>query len=257
MKSKIILSAVMAAIVLLGCGRDSGASNSDKGFELSNYPVTPNLSQELKNSLAYMGNEERLAYDVYLNLYNYHSKNSNIEIKQLYNIATNSESRHISIVQDIVKRYNLNVSDLSNVDETIVSKNNMSSENMPSGVYDIQKIQELYDTLYAKGTVSQQDALEVGCMVEVTDVDDLDKYITKADNANAIDIVAAFKVLRSGSYNHYWAFDKGLKNIGVANGCCSLGDTYCHSEYPQNKQGSQEGKRHNGNGNGNRNRNGS
>ena len=221
----------------------------DKGFVVSDYIQSPNLTQELKDSLAYMGNEERLAHDVYLNLYNYHKENSAIEIKQLYNIAKNSESRHVSIVQDLVKRYDINVSDLSDVNKTIVSENNMSAENMPSGVYDIQKIQELYDTLYEKGIESQQDALEVGCMVEVTDINDLDEYIKQAEDANATDIVAAFEVLRNGSYNHYWSFDKGLKNMGIEDGCCSLGEAYCHPEYPQNEQGSQGGS-HSGDGNG-------
>jgi hypothetical protein len=56
-------------------------------------------------------------------------------------------------------------------------------------------------------------------MVEVTDVEDLDKYIVQAAASNAEDIVAGFEVLRNGSYNHYWAFDKGLKNAGIVNGC--------------------------------------
>jgi len=43
-----------------------------------------------------------------------------------------------------------------------------------------------------------------------------------------------FNFLRDGSYKHYWAFDKGLKNMGIDNGCCSLGTNYCHPEYPQN-----------------------
>ncbi len=48
-----------------------------------------------------------------------------------------------------------------------------------------------------------------------------------------------FTVLRDASYNHYWAFDKGLKDLGVSDGCCSLGTidgiNYCHSEYPKNE----------------------
>ncbi len=202
-------------------------------FDLKRYPKTENLTQELKDSLAYMGNEERLAYDVYMNLYNYFKKNYNIKIRQLYNIAQRSERRHIAIVKDLVKRYNLKVSDFTNVAEDIVSSNNMSAENMPSGVYDIPKIQELYDTLYAMGKESQEDALKVGCMVEVTDINDLNEYINKAEESNAQDVKAAFEFLRRGSYNHYWAFDRGLKSRGISDGCCSLGDEYCHPEYPK------------------------
>ncbi len=195
------------------------------------------LTQELKDSLSYMGNEERLAHDIYLALYDYYKENSNLKINQFYNIATRSESRHISIVQSLVKRYDLNVSDFTNVDKTIVEDNNISATNMPRGVYDIQKIQNLYDTLYSLGTDSKEDALKVGCMVEVTDINDLDEYIQQAKESNATDITAAFEVLRDGSYNHYWAFDKALKDMGVANGCYVEGDSLLTNKvgvYPQN-----------------------
>ena len=188
---------------------------------------------------------------------NYHKENNGLEINQLYNIAQRSESKHISTVQAVVKRYDLNVSDFTNVDANIVSENNMSSSNMPSGVYDIPAIQNLYNTLYNKGITSKQDALEVGCMVEVTDINDLNEYITQADDSNASDIKAAFEALRHGSYNHYWAFDRGLKNIGVSEGCCSLGTidgvNYCHPEYPKNENKQGQG---NGNGQGQGNGNG-
>jgi hypothetical protein len=76
-------------------------------------------------------------------------------------------------------------------------------------------------------------------MVEVTDIDDLDKYIEQAKEINATDVVEAFNVLRDGSYNHYWAFDRGLKNIGVSEGCAAAGEEYAKTadEYPQNQHG--------------------
>ena len=221
----------------------NGSGNGHNEFNLDAYSITSTLTQELKDSLAHMGNEERLAYDVYTNLYNYY-KDLGTEIKQFTNIATKSESKHISIVQDLVKRYDLNVSDFTNVDETIVSDNNMSASNMPSGVYDISAIQDLYDDLLALGKSSQESALKVGCMVEVTDINDLDTYVTQAEDANATDIKAAFENLRNGSYNHYWAFDKALKNIGVTNGCYYESDellTNKNDIYPQNEHGEENG----------------
>lgn len=85
--------------------------------------------------------------------------------------------------------------------------------------------------------VTAQAALEVGCMVEVTDINDLLADIETARADGATDIVAAFEFLRDGSYSHYWAFDNGLKNMGVTDGCCSLGDAYCHPEYPNTPKG--------------------
>ena len=232
-----------------GSGQGKGPHGGDTttttqtGTSLVDVSTLPfsTLTPELKDAMAHMGNEERLAYDVYMNLYNYHKDDSGIDIFQLYNIAQNSEQKHVATVQTLVQKYDLSADDIDVVDANITEENNMSSaltlDSMPSGVYDIPAIQELYDTLYAKGIESQQDALEVGCMVEVTDVNDLDEYIELAQESNASDIEQAFTSLRAGSYNHYWAFDKGLKAIGVEDGCCSLGAEWCHPEYPENSHG--------------------
>ena len=238
-KTSIALLSLTVSLLLSGCNEDitgtvPGNQTGQNSFDINAYPES-NLTQELQDAIAYMGNEERLAYDIYTNLYDYHMKNGD-KIRQLTNIATNSEIKHIQIVQSVVRRYDLNASDLNNVDSP-VSDNQVLPEDMPRGQYDIPAIQTLYDALYAKGTDSVQDALEVGCMVEVTDINDLDRYIASASASNASDVKAAFEFLRKGSYKHYWAFDKGLKNRGITEGCCSLGTIegvdYCHTEYPQ------------------------
>jgi len=222
-------------------GQGNGGSENEHGnsgsgtFDLDTLPKTSSLSQEVKEALAYMGNEERLAYDTYMTLYNYHN-DEGTAINQLTNIASRSEIKHVGIVQDLVKRYDINVSELTDVSNPVADKN-VAFENMPTGQYDIQAIQDLYDALIAKGKESKQAALEVGCMVEVTDIDDLDVRIAQAEASNADDVVEGFNVLRDGSYNHYWAFDKGLKNMGVSEGCASAGEEYGNKDYPQNSQG--------------------
>ena len=211
---------------------------------------TYELTQEIKDAIAYMGNEERLAYDVYKNLYELHAANGD-EIRQLLNIADNSEVRHIQTVRDIVNKYDINASELTRLDDEPVGDGETPIDSI-RGQYDIESIQELYNALMQKGEISKQDALEVGCMVEVTDVNDLNEYIQMAQEANIKDVEDAFTALREGSYNHYWGFDRGLKNLGIENGCCSLGEidgvNYCHEEYPQNDNGNGDG---NGNGGGN------
>ena len=221
-------------------GQGTGAQDGG-AIDVNSYPMST-LTQDLKDAIAYMGNEERLAYDVYMNLYDYHNINNNIQVMQLQNIAQNSEKTHVGIVQALVQKYDLGVDDLSNV-ETAVADNSVAFEDMPRGVYDIPAIQELYDFLYDKGIASKQAALEVGCMVEVVDIDDLDEYIELAEESNATDVIDAFNILRDGSYSHYWAFDKGLKNMGITDGCCSLapalGHEYCQPDYPQNSNGNK------------------
>ncbi len=191
------------------------------------------LSQKLADTLSYMGNEERLAYDVYNNMY------EKWGIKQFTNIATKSEIKHISAVQEIVKKYKLNGElNFTNIDLPELGYTDTEIQDMEAGKYDIKVIQDLYDGLVADGSVSESEALKVGCTVEVVDVTDLDAYIKIAEEDNAEDVLKVFNYLRDGSYNHYWAFDKGLKNSGFEKGCCTW-ENLCHEEYPQNEKDSE------------------
>ena len=247
MKKMITGLTLLATLLLIsGCGdssessgNGSAATNSQvAALNLDDY-AKPELNSEQMYTLAYMWHEEKLAYEIYLELNRVHPA------QQLEKIATNSEIKHIALVEELVEWYDINITNLA--DYSI----NYSQEElaaMPVGVYAIDAIQSLYDTLYAKGIQSPQDALEVGCMVEVTDINDLDEDLRIAEDNQAI--IDTFTILRDGSYKHYWAFDKGLKNMGVSDGCCSLGTDYCHPEYPQNEQGSQDHGHGNGNGNG-------
>ena len=231
-KSTLCLLATAAVFTACGGGGGSGSRSSAtpaSSFDADNYP-TYELTQDNKDDLAFMGNEERLAYNVYMYLYDYHGDS----IDQLYNISTNSETYHINIVRQLVEKYNITEDDLTILDTNPVASSSTSQDDLPSDKYDIDDIQNLYDYLIDKGKNSTQDALEVGCMVEVTDINDLNDKIDNAEASGAQDLIDGFNILRDGSYNHYWAFDNGLKNIGIDDGCCSLGDDYCHPEYPQN-----------------------
>ena len=241
MKQNILKGALAlsAMALVIGCGSSSDGNGSDTPVASTKLPLdvqaaidapTSVLSEELANTLSYMGNEERLAYDVYNYLY------TQFGTKQFTNIATKSEYKHITAVQNLVQKYKYNDSiDFTNVDMPSLGYMNTPIEEMEAGRYDISTIQNLYDDLTAQGSNSEIDALKVGCIIEVVDVTDLDRDIAIAQNENATDVITVFNFLRNGSYNHYWSFDKGLKNKGISDGCCSLGTTYCHPEYPQNE----------------------
>ena len=247
MKNRKILSLVAVSTLMLlnGCGSSDsdGSTTPIAGTEL---PLevraaidgpTSALSQELANALSFMGNEERLAYDVYNYLY------AKFGTQQFTNIATKSEYKHISAVQQLVQKYKLDDTiDFTNVDLPSLGYINAPIESMQAGVYDISAIQALYDDLTVQGSESEIDALKVGCTVEVVDITDLDREIAIAEDENATDIVTVFNFLRDGSYNHYWAFDKALKNQGMIDGCCTWSEL-CHPEYPQNEQGMGKGHR--------------
>ena len=238
--TKLLLVAI-GAVAVVGC------SSSDNGtvdnslpdnpiddtnmIDLTSYEKVP-LSEEQKYSLAYMWHEEKLAKEIYLEL------NKINPAQQLTNIANNAEVKHIQLVQNLVEWYDINITNLANYE---IQYSATELNNMPVGKYAVPEIEDLYNTLYDYGRVSRQASLEVGCMVEVTDIVDLDKYIAGATGNQAM--LDTFDILRSGSYSHYWSFDSGLKNMGIADGCCSLGGEYCHPEYPQNGNGGGNGGR--------------
>lgn len=189
------------------------------------------LSEELTNTLSHMGNEERLAYDVYNALaVEYPSSGP------LKNIP-NSEYEHITAVQQLIQKYKLSDDiNFTNIDLPALGYMNTAIEDMEAGTYDIAKIQKLYDDLVLQGSASEIEALKVGCIIEVVDIDDLDAYIDLAQKSNATDIETVFTRLRAGSYNHYWAFDSALLKKGESEGCCpvalTLGHTLC-PDYPK------------------------
>lgn len=182
------------------------------------------LSFEQKATLAYMWDEERLARDLYLALNELTPSNT------LYKIATKAESKHVEAVEALVKKYDLNI--LNGIDFS-GGYSEQALEAINDNEFITPELTTLYDVLYTKGSQSLQDALEVGCMVEVTDINDLDRDIEVAGDAE--DVVMVFENLREGSYSHYWAFDKVLKNMGVSDGCCAVGSEYCKTteDYPQ------------------------
>ena len=95
------------------------------------------------------------------------------------------------------------------------------------GKFKNPELQKLYDELIAKGKKSKIDALEVGIMVEVTDVEDLDKYLRYVTSP---DLIALFKFLRAGSYNHYNAFNRVLIAF-TGKGACELMSNRCCKHY--------------------------
>ncbi len=164
------------------------------------------LTPKEKQALTYMYQEEKLAKDVYY------------EISKIYpSLKTfpriyRAEIMHENSVANVLRHYHIPLPVRSNI----------------VGKFKNPELQKLYDELMQKAKKSKIDALEVGIMVEVTDVEDLDKYLKVAKSP---DVIALFKFLRAGSYNHYNAFNRELIAL-TGKGACELMSSRWCKHYP-------------------------
>ena len=139
------------------------------------------LSQEDQDGLVFMYQEEKVARDVYLYLYEKWGL-------RVFNSIASSEQQHMDAVKALIEKYNLP----------------LPSDD--AGVFEDEALASLYETLIQKGETSPTDALEVGVLVEETDIEDLLDRIEYAPE----DIKVIYQNLLNGSYNHLNAFNKQL-----------------------------------------------
>ena len=135
--------------------------------------------------LLFMREEEKLAKDVYLMLY----EEWGMSIFQ--NIA-NAEQTHMDAVKTLIERYGLE-------DPAVASD---------IGVFTNSTLQDLYDQLVETGNQSLGDALRVGAAIEEIDILDLEEHIAHTDKA---DIQMVYDNLMKGSRNHLRSFVSTLK----------------------------------------------
>jgi hypothetical protein len=143
------------------------------------------LSSTEIDGILYMREEEKLARDVYLILY----QEWGLPIFQ--NIA-DSEATHMEAVKNLIDRYGL---------EDPVTGQNI-------GVFANPTLQGLYDELVAEGAKSLGDALRVGAAIEEIDILDLEEAVAQTDKA---DIQLVYQSLMKGSRNHLRSFTSTLE----------------------------------------------
>ena len=145
------------------------------------------LSAVEKTDLLFMREEEKLARDVYLTLY------EAWRLAVFSNIAS-SEQSHMDALLKLLRMYRLPDPAAGNA----------------IGEFTNPTLQSLYDTLMEKGRLSALDALQVGGIIEETDMRDLVGAIDRSDNA---DIDATYENLLCGSRNHLRAFARNLESM--------------------------------------------
>jgi hypothetical protein len=183
------------------------------------------LTQEQRHSIAHMWSEEKMAHDAYEAVYTLYP-----HLRLFYNIGHWSEVQHMTAVEELVALYNIDINDYTNeskhYDPSVLRK-------MGPGDYAIEDFETRYsNTLIPYAAKGDIQALQLGCMVEVQDVRDLNQFL--ADNNGNPYIERTFNYLISGSQSHYWAYHYALIERGISNGCCSAGSDYCKdaTEFP-------------------------
>ena len=143
------------------------------------------LSEEEIDGLVFMREEEKLARDVYLSLY------ETWGLPIFKNIA-DSEQSHTDAVQSLLARYDLR--DPVTVDEL--------------GIFVNPDLQALYDQLIIQGEQSLSEALRVGGTIEEIDILDLEQRLAQTDESA---IQSVYENLLTGSQNHLRAFASQLE----------------------------------------------
>ncbi len=163
-------------------------SQSGQGMtDVSLFPYQEVDEQETTD-LQWMREEEKLARDVYLTLY----EKWNLRIFQ--NIAQ-SEQRHMDAVKALLEKYGI---------EDPVTDDQI-------GVFKNQDLANFYQDLIAQGQTSVEEALKVGATIEDLDLKDLEDRMARTDNE---DIQHVYQALECGSRNHLRAFVGQLAGYG-------------------------------------------
>jgi hypothetical protein len=147
------------------------------------------LTSEEEAGLVYMREEEKLARDVYAAL-------APTAAQPIFANIGASEQTHMDAVKVLLDRYG--IAD--------------PAASTAAGQFVNPDLQKLYNDLVAQGSVSLEQALRAGALIEEIDIVDLDGYL-KQTNEQAIKLV--YDNLENGSRNHLRAFVNNLQHMGI------------------------------------------
>ena len=148
------------------------------------------LSEKEMAGLLWMREEERLAHDLYVALFEKWNR-------QVFSNISQSEAQHTSAVLALLEKYDLED----------------PSAGLAENQFSFPGLQALFDQLLNSGDASVIEALKVGALVEEVDLLDLEEQLNEVvDNQ---DITLVYQQLAKGSRNHLRAFVRNLGQLGV------------------------------------------
>ena len=181
MKAKTILTACAVLAVLVGMTAASKSHGNQNQRNTSQSRLAAfELTEAEELNILHMREEEKLARDVYLVMYELWGADIFANISE-------SEQRHMDAIENLITRYGLTdpVSD-----DTV-------------GVFTNPDFKELYEGLIESGSASLEEALKVGVSIEELDIADLELALEETTKRN---IQRVFENLLEGSKNHLEAF---------------------------------------------------
>lgn len=181
-------SVVLSAILLLGLLFSTMAMA--KGGNGRNKNLTGQLTAQETKDLIQLREEEKLARDVYLFLYEHWGQ-------WVFSNIAESEQQHMDAVYNLLNKYG--IPDPVEIDEP--------------GVFTNTDLQHLYDELTVAGSVSEIEALWVGATIEDLDIFDIQEML---DNTAKNDLVNVYLNLMKGSRNHLRSFGGQLEAFEVS-----------------------------------------
>ncbi len=205
MKKKLIFTALILGVVTLaGCSYNaptqspSGEQNTITTNEAKQNTITTTTNKKEENypltqteidGIMQMREEEKLARDVYLYLY------EKWQLPIFNNIAA-SEQQHMEAMKTLIDTYSL---------DDPIKQNEIGS-------FTNETISKLYNELTTQGGRSLADALTVGAKIEELDIRDINNLI---EQTNKTDIINVYENLMKGSRNHLRAFMKNIDRLGL------------------------------------------
>lgn len=163
---------------------------SDAFMQFINQMPVNELSTVEIEGLQFMREEEKLARDVYLTLY------EKWPLFPFKNISK-SEQTHMDAVLTLLKKYNLKD----------------PAEENEIGIFTNEELQQLYHELIAQGTISAIEALKVGAIIEEVDIIDLQRIID--EDVDSEDIEFVLSNLKRASGFHLKAFVTNLNKYNI------------------------------------------
>ena len=183
MSRRTLIALIMCGVVM-GWMQDSAMARKGKGGGKP-APV-PVLSKAEASDLQFMREEEKLARDVYVAMYDEYGL-------RVFSNIPKAEQRHMDAILRLLNTYGLE-------DPAMDS----------SGKFSNAELQGLFDTLVATGRQSKLDALMVGALIEEVDIEDL---VVAMKNTDKADLLTVYGNLLAGSKNHLNAFVRNIEAI--------------------------------------------